>query len=214
MGVGFKDLPFWDRPDLTPYLIHLTKNTKSDDNYSAYNNLVNILTTGKIWGSDINKGFIKGNNPATCFMDVPFNSLKYMLNDDNSNPDDPRYEPYGIFISKKIAYESGARPVLYLSNDELRNLRIPSNELWRVVRFEVTGKKWISWIHEREWRAKGDFILPQNKPPRIKDAGIGILVKSYVEVKKLMQQIETDPRINININAILPLEIICQGLQI
>lgn len=40
MGVNYKELPFRDRPDLTPYLIHLTKNTKEDDEYSAYNNLI------------------------------------------------------------------------------------------------------------------------------------------------------------------------------
>lgn len=28
MGVDYSELPFRDRPDLTPYLIHLTKNTK------------------------------------------------------------------------------------------------------------------------------------------------------------------------------------------
>jgi hypothetical protein len=27
----FEDLPFYERPDLTPYLVHLTKNTKQED---------------------------------------------------------------------------------------------------------------------------------------------------------------------------------------
>ena len=63
MRPEFEDLPFFERPDLTPYLIHLTKNTKADD-YSAYNNLVNILLTGKVWGSDKEKGFIKSPHPA------------------------------------------------------------------------------------------------------------------------------------------------------
>ena len=68
----FDDLPFNARPDLTPYLIHLTKNTKANDEYSAYDNLVSILTTGEIWGSDTKKGFIKGPHKAACLMDVPF----------------------------------------------------------------------------------------------------------------------------------------------
>jgi hypothetical protein len=33
----FEDLPFFERPDLSPYLVHLTKNTRVDDDYSAYN---------------------------------------------------------------------------------------------------------------------------------------------------------------------------------
>jgi hypothetical protein len=55
----FEDLPFFERPDLTPYLIHLTKNTKADDDYSAFENLVSILQNGEIWGSKKEKGFIK-----------------------------------------------------------------------------------------------------------------------------------------------------------
>lgn len=97
----------YKRPDLTPYLIHLTKNTSSTDRFSAYENLVHILETGKIWGSDSSGGFIKGPNKATCFMDVPFPALKFILDKDNADPDDPRYEAYGVVVSKKFAYEHG-----------------------------------------------------------------------------------------------------------
>ena len=44
----FEELPFFERLDLTPYLIHLTKNTKAKDDCSAFDNLVNILRTGRI----------------------------------------------------------------------------------------------------------------------------------------------------------------------
>lgn len=73
----FEDLPFEERPDLTPYLVHLTKNTKASDRFSALDNLIYILQTGKIWGSSSSKGFIKGPHKAACFMDVPFMALKY-----------------------------------------------------------------------------------------------------------------------------------------
>ena len=39
----FEELPFDDRPDLSRFLIHLTKNTIREDEYSAFDNLVNIL---------------------------------------------------------------------------------------------------------------------------------------------------------------------------
>ncbi len=81
------NLPFFERPDLSPFLVHLTKNTKSDDEFSAYDNLVNILETGEIWGSNTEKGFIKGPNEAACFMDIPLASLKYVLNEANTNPE-------------------------------------------------------------------------------------------------------------------------------
>lgn len=52
MAKEFDDLYFHVRPDLTPYLIHLTKNTQKNDQYTALDNLVSILKTGVIWGSD------------------------------------------------------------------------------------------------------------------------------------------------------------------
>lgn len=98
----FDDLPFNSRPDLTPYLLHLTKNTNAEDEFYALDNLINILHTGEIRGSE-NKGFIKGKRKAACFMDVPFASLKYVLTPENSDPQRPRYEPYGIAVTKKHA---------------------------------------------------------------------------------------------------------------
>jgi hypothetical protein len=156
----FDELPFNARPDLSPYLIHLTKNTAKEDEFSAFENLVNILKTGSIWGSKTSKGFIKGPHRATCFMDVPFQALKYILTPENADPQNPRYEPYGVILTKKYAYEHGCRPVLYLSDEETKQLGIPRDELWRVVRFEVSKKGWICWLHEREWRSKGSFNLP------------------------------------------------------
>lgn len=59
----FDDPPFNERPDLTPYNIHLTKNTKQKLKYSAFDNLVSISQTGKIKGTKMS-GKIKGPNPA------------------------------------------------------------------------------------------------------------------------------------------------------
>src|SRR5574337_587464 len=130
------DLPYYERPDLSPYLVHLTKNTRSEDNFSAFDNLVSILRCGQVWGSEKRKGYIKGPHSAACFMDVPFSSLKYVLNANNCDSEHPRYEPFGIVITKKYAYERGCRPVLYLSHQEMDDLGMPDGEKWRGVRFD------------------------------------------------------------------------------
>ncbi|HVT88522.1 MAG TPA: hypothetical protein VHD56_06690 [Tepidisphaeraceae bacterium] len=201
----FEDLPFEERPDLTPYLVHLTKNTKATDKFSALDNLINILQTGKIWGSSSSKGFIKGPHKATCFMDVPFIALKYILNKSNSDPAKPRYEPYGIFITKKTAYKSGCRPVLYLSDAEMTRLRIPRDELWRVVRFKASASGWIIWIHEREWRCRGEYAVPT--------APYGVLVRNLSDVEKLQKRIAAEPKeFKVKPRSIIPLSVICQGL--
>lgn len=199
------DLPYYERPDLSPYLIHLTKNTKASDKFSAFDNLVNILRTGEIWGSDKRTGFIKGPNKAACLMDVPFSSLKYILNATNCDENDPRYEPFGIVVTKKSAYRKGCRPVIYLSNSELTALGIAEEEKWRVVRFEGVDGSSINWAHEREWRCKGDFYLPE-KP-------IAVIVENSDqadELKKLLEE-DQDEFKSIPRN-IIPLTILCQGL--
>ncbi|CAN5499991.1 hypothetical protein BH10PSE12_BH10PSE12_08220 [soil metagenome] len=201
----FRELPFNSRPDLTPYLLHMTKNTNADDHFSAFDNLVNILEKGKIWGSDKKKGFIRGPNEATCFMDVPFASLKYVLTPENSDPVSPRYEAYGIAVTKSRAYRKGCRPVLYLSNDEIESIGIPKDELWRVVRFETRQEQWISWLHEREWRSKGDFKLPSTVH--------AVLVKTPADADRLRAMIEKDPKsFKCKPQSIIPLTVMCQGL--
>ncbi len=199
-----EDLPFFERPDLTPYLIHLTKNTKTEDDFSAFENLASILQHGEIWGTTKKHGFIKGPHRAACFMDVPFYALKYILNEENSSPEDPRYEAFGVFVTKKHAYEEGCRPVLYLSNEELQQLCVPKDELWRVVRFEASDEGWISWLHEREWRCKGNYTLPTNA---------GVVVKNSSYVERLNERIRKEPRkFKVHPRAIIPLTILCQGL--
>ncbi len=201
----FDELPFNKRPDLTPYLIHLTKNTEADDEYSAFDNLVSILKNGEIWASNKSKGFIKGPHGAACFMDVPFAALKYVLTPENTDPQKPRYEPYGILITKKYAYSKGCRPVLYLSDEEVRGLGLPSNELWRVVRFEVSKKGWISWLHEREWRCRGPFKLPSKIQ--------GVVVKNTKDALKLHEIIGKSPKkFKTTPSSIVPLTLLCQGL--
>lgn len=199
----FDDLPFNVRPDLTPYIVHFTKNSKKENDRSAFDNLVRILKKGKIRGSDSQKGFIKGPNRAACFMDVPFSAMKYVINPNKTNPDKPHYEPYGIIIHKSFAYERGCRPVLYLSDEEKKRLNIPKDELWRVVRFELQNDGWISWIHEREWRCCGNFHLPSNPV---------VLVKTTKKARKLSDEIRSKPsRFKSIPRSIIPLSVICQG---
>lgn len=201
----FDELPFNSRPDLTPYLIHLAKNTIANDKFSAYQNLISILMSGEIFGSG-NEAFIKGKREAACFMDVPFSSLKYVLTPENSNPGNPRYEPYGIAVTKLQAYSEGCRPVLYLSRDEQRLLSIPADELWRVVIFEVDKKGWRSWLHEREWRSPEKFQLPVEV-----DA---VFVKDADEAAKLTKSIHKKPeQFKCRPKSVIPLEVVCQGLM-
>ncbi|MDD3183520.1 MAG: hypothetical protein PHD48_12070 [Alphaproteobacteria bacterium] len=138
-------------------------------------------------------------------MDIPFASLKYVLTPENSSARSPRYEPYGIAITKQHAYKKGCRPVLYLSNLEVTALKIPKSELWRVVRFEVSESGWISWLHEREWRCEGNFKLPKS----IQAA----FVRNTKEAKRLMKELADDPdQFKCIPKSVIPFTVMCQGL--
>jgi len=201
----FDDLPFDERPDLSRFLVHLTKNTKAKNGKSAYRNLLSILRSGKINGSTSAKGFIKGKYSATCFMDIPLHCLKYVLDRDNADPADPRYEACGVLVQKPYAYKMGCRPVLYLSNAELKKLSLPDDELWRVVRFEVKENSWISWLHEREWRCMGDFQLPA-KP-------LAVVVRDTKHAVKLRDEIGKHPKkFKAKPKSFIPLTVLCEGL--
>ena len=199
------DLPFFERPDLSPFLVHLTRNTTATDDYSAYDNLVSILMTGEIFASTGTTGFIKGTGRASCFMDIPLGSLKYVLNEANTNPRKPRYEPFGIVVTNEYAYARGCRPVLYLSDDEIKSLAIPKRELWRVVRLDAVDGTGVNWLHEREWRAKGSFPVPGKVR--------AVLVNNTKSAQHLQKQISNEPSSFKSLPAaIIPLTILCQGL--
>ena len=198
----FNELPFNARPDLTPYLLHLTKRrVVKGKQQSAYANLVSILREGKLVGSG-RGGHIKGGHTATCFMDVPFASLKYVLTPENRDPEKPRYEPYGICILKTTAYSKGCRPVLYLSDKEMKDVNVSQAEKWRVVMFDVRNESWISWLHEREWRAKGDLSLPPNP--------LAALVRNPKRAQQLQEEIAKGDFKCVP-QSIIPLSLVCQG---
>jgi hypothetical protein len=138
-----------DRPDITRALIHLTGN-RSDR--SARDALISILSVGLIRGSG-NSGYIKGKNTAACFTEMPLSTIRYFIQHRSmtSHP----YQPFGIAVSKHNAWQRGARPVIYLPDDEAH--WIPDEERWRHVQLDY-GKK-VDFTHEREWRVKGDFGL-------------------------------------------------------
>ena len=80
-------------------------------------------------------------------------ALKYFASEE-SQADEARYRFYGIAINKQAAFKQGARPVIYLPDNEAK--WIPDGEKWRHVRFEYGS---VDWTHEREWRLLGDLDL-------------------------------------------------------
>ncbi|MDH2289995.1 hypothetical protein QD172_01855 [Cobetia sp. 10Alg 146] len=141
------------RSDISGSLFHLTRARTGKNPKTGLQVLCEILGTKKIKGSG-NLGYVKGKVEASCFTESPLSSLiEYLPTEDSKS----RYECYGIAFSKKSGFKAGARPVIYLPDNESQ--WIPEQEKWRLV--QLSYDHGIDWTHEREWRIKGDLDLSQ-----------------------------------------------------
>ena len=159
-----------NRGDITNSLVHLTKEKDEDSGLEV---LCKILKDGIIKGSG-NDGFIKGPNAATCFTETPLSALKHFASEETET-DEVRYRYYGVAISKETGFEQGARPVIYLPDNEAN--WIPTEHKWRHVQY---NHGLVDWTHEREWRVKGDFDIT-------KSIGIYIVCWHSNEIEKIKE---------------------------
>lgn len=136
------------RSDTSLALIHLT-GPRGDS--EAIQSLISILSEGIIRSSGP-EGFIKGSQKAVCFTEMPLSSVFGFV--ERSRKSRHPYDFFGIALSKQSAWAQGARPVIYLPNEEAD--WIPKEHQWRHVRLEYGV---VDFSHEREWRVKNDFYL-------------------------------------------------------
>jgi hypothetical protein len=185
------------RPDFSNSLIHLTRDRQipvgdisnfSWRTTSAFDALKSILAEGILRGGT---GYIKGSRRAVCMSEIPLSTLEGFVDTGAG-----RYSHYGVAMSKKAAFAVGARPVLYLPDNE--GDWIPADENWRHVRFEH-GE--VDFTHEREWRLPGDLELA-------KITGIYVLVWSTAEADQV-RGLSTPLR---NIRGVLAMEHLYQML--
>ena len=105
---------------------------------------------------------------------------------------------------KDHAFLNGARPVWYLPDKETVEINIQPDQKWRVARLEGMEETSIGWLHEREWRAKGNFVLPEKLE--------AVLVWDGDDAKDLTLDMHNNPSIyKTQPLSILSLEVLCQG---
>jgi hypothetical protein len=127
-------------------LIHFTRASHPS---AALDNLAAILSAGTIRASS---RMIRTKRPVICLFDAPLDYLARLLDRRARR----RYEPFGIAVSKRYAFNLGARPVVYLPWPEAAAI-LPASELWRVVNLDIGRKPAVDWTFEREWRMLGDL---------------------------------------------------------
>ena len=120
---------------------------------SAFAVLKKILSEGKLEGTST---WTYGQK-CVCFSEAPiveFNSIFSLVAIAASKQERPRYEPYGVAISKKWLFEKEGRPVIYDRPDAFENF--PKDLRYRFVPYDPG--KGIDYTWEREWRIKTDAL--------------------------------------------------------
>ena len=132
-------------------------------------------------GSSTKSGFICGTRKAVCFQDTPLYQLSQNIYSEQeyrtqNSQAKVRYVGAGLMFPKPYIYRRGGRPVIYDNTEEAKNY-LPSHELWRVVRLELSDDtNVIDWTHEREWRIPDDFKFEINQATVILPFGFSSLL--------------------------------------
>jgi hypothetical protein len=112
-----------------------------------------ILYEGALTGTS---GWSHGQT-CVCFTEAPiqeFNSVFSLVEIAASEKERPRYEPYGIGVSKKWLFAQGGRPVIYDQPNAFES--IPEELRFRFVPYDPGRGVDFTW--EREWRIKTDCL--------------------------------------------------------
>ena len=167
------------RTDVTDYVIHWIKGRYEEGKkIQPFVILIDILKCGYLKPSfgirssiydKSKRPTIKGPYPAVCFteqtLDNFIKSCKVLQN---------RYSSYGIALHKRALYSYGGRPVIYGTENILRQIltpREPAYEKDKEIYKDGLPKEhqylWvrydpipnpdgyvIDWTHEREWRCR------------------------------------------------------------
>lgn len=138
------------RRDMSSLLFHFTRRT---ENESASSVLDKILSKGKLHGTSKSTD----SDKFICFTEAPIqecNSIFSLVSIATLAEHLPRYEPYGVAVSKKWLYEKGGRHVIYDHPDERSD--ISKSQLYRFAPYDPENGKDFTW--EREWRIKKDEL--------------------------------------------------------
>jgi len=121
---------------------------------SAYSVLLQILHEGRLIGTF---NYIKSGENCVCFTEAPiveFGSVFSLNKIASSKEERPRYEPYGVAVTKEWLFEQGGRPVIY--DHPTACDKFPDDLKYRFIPYNP--QEGIDCTYEREWRIKTDNL--------------------------------------------------------
>lgn len=136
-----------DRPMVKKELVANTHPLYTYQTTSAKERLLNILISRTIYASPM--PFLPNNAEAVCFTECIWDALISLAD---------VYSPYGVVFSKRLIFEKGGGPALYIRGDSLNTIQssiAPCLEPL-IAPFDPDGilkhGVHLNWVHEREWR--------------------------------------------------------------
>jgi len=180
-------------PDYSPLLVHFTKNpgrpmVRNDlikrshplfryKRVGALDRLISILTSMTIHASPM--PFLPNSPQAVCFTECIWEAL---VNHTEG------YSPFGIVFSKRLIYQQGGGPALYIRGTTLQSLMgsLPTNLEPFIAPFDPEsvlqpGVR-LDYLHEREWR------LPRSLMFGYSDVEF-VIVESIKDAAQVVNQI-------------------------
>ena len=144
------------RRDMSSLLFHFTR---ASAEASAMTVLDRILRDGKLQGTG---KWTEGLN-CVCFTEAPipeFAAIFSLVEIAASGDQRPRYEPYGIAVTKEWLFRQGGRPVIYEHVTAFDTYA--DAQRYRLVPFDPQAGIDFTW--EREWRIRIDQLVldPKN----------------------------------------------------
>lgn len=136
------------RRDMGSLLFHFTRAAKRSP---ASDVLKSILRDGAVRGT---RTWTEGGlDDCVCFTEAPiaeFAAIFSLVEIAASGVQPPRYEPYGIAVTKDWLFREGGRPVIYESDSAFTSYN--DAQRYRLVPFDLQAGIDFTW--EREWRIK------------------------------------------------------------
>lgn len=119
---------------------------------SARDRLMSILLNRTIYASPM--PFLPSQCQAVCFTECIWEGLTRLANS---------YSSYGVVFSKRLVFEAGGGPAIYLRGDLLHTYgqQIPQEIHSFIAPFDPEARlnpgTRLDWLHEREWRLPTTF---------------------------------------------------------
>jgi hypothetical protein len=147
------------RRDMGGMLFHFTRaSTEKILNVVRPNHTIGFSgTAGGVLKKILYEGELRGTSKWTyghdcvCFTEAPiqeFNAIFQLVELASSEQERPRYEPYGVAVSKRWLFENGGRPVIYDTLGAFASY--PAHFQYRFVPYDPAAGIDFTW--EREWR--------------------------------------------------------------